>query len=563
MKKKIAALLLSILILLTSCGTPAAGDSNSPADPSVSPSSAPSADPSAAPSTDPSETPSTEPSVAPSTEPSVAPSAQPSETPSVPDDNDSCPTHIDADDNGLCDLCSTSVLVVVDFFGINDLHGKLPDGDGHPGVDELTTYLKDQRQTNDHVVLLSVGDMWQGTSESNLTEGNMITDWMNEMDFVAMAMGNHEFDWGEDPVRENADIAEFPFLAINIYERSTNQQVPYCQSSVMVECGDVQIGIIGAIGDCYSSISSDKTEEIYFKTGSQLTALVKNESDLLRAQGADLIVYVLHDGFGSSRNGSISASSMKSYYDVSLSKGYVDLVFEGHTHQRYVLRDERGVYHIQGGGDNSGITHAEVQINSANGNHTVHTAETISTDTYASLQDDPLVEDLMEKYADIISISSSVMGTNSKYRSGDAMRQLVADLYYEVGLERWGDEYDIALGGGFISIRAPRHLAAGDVTYGMLQGLFPFDNQLVLCSVSGRKLREKFFESTHYNYFISYGSYGSSIKNNLDPNGTYYIVVDSYTSTYAPNGLTEIERYDPGVYARDLLADYIRSGGLE
>ena len=39
-------------------------------------------------------------------------------------------------------------------------------------------------------------------------------------------------------------------------------------------------------------------------------------------------------------------------------------------------------------------------------------------------------------------------------------------------------------------------------------------------------------------------------------------MVDTYTSTYAPNRLTEIARYTDGVYARDLLADYIREGGL-
>ena len=473
-----------------------------------------------------------------------------------------CKTHTDQDDNGMCDICHLSVLVEVDFFGINDLHGKLPDGNNHPGVDELTTYLKNARQGNEHVVLLSVGDMWQGMAESNLTQGTIITDWMNELDFSAMTLGNHEFDWGEDPIKKNAELAEFPLLAINIYERKTNKQVDYCQSSVMVQCGDVQIGIIGAMGDCYSSISSEQTKNIYFKTGSELTGLVKKESESLREQGADFIVYMLHDGFGDSRSGTVSSSSLKSYYDTKLSDGYVDIVFEAHTHQRYVFKDEKGVYHIQGGGDNRGITHAEVQINSANGNHKVNVAEPLSNGTYVHLEDDPLITQLLDKYADIISPATRVVGTNSRKRSGNELRQLVADLYYKTGMERWGSEYDIALGGGFISVRDPGYLAAGDVTYGQLQGLFPFDNQLVLCSVSGQNLKDKFFESDHYAYYICYGSYGSSIKNKIDPNGTYYIVVDSYTSTYAPNGLTEIERYDPNVYARDLLAEYIENGGL-
>ena len=520
--------------------------SNTPA-----PVDTPNTEPTPQPTTTPTPTPDA--TLTPTPAPTPTPSQTPSQSPSVPADSNSC-THTDLDDNGLCDSCSTSVLVVVDFFGINDLHGKLSDGTNHAGV---------ARETNDHVVLLSVGDMWQGTSESNLTEGNLITDWMNELDFAAMTLGNHEFDWGEDPVRENAEMAEFPFLAINIYDRKTNQQVSYCQSSVMVECGGAQIGIIGAMGDCYSSISPDKTKGIYFKTGTELTNLVQQESDKLRAQGADLIVYMIHDGFGQSKDGTISSANLSSYYNISLSEGYVDLVFEGHSHQRYVLRDPKGIYHIQGGGDNAGITHAEVQINFANGNHIVNTAKHLDDSTYTMLEDDPLIEQLLEKYAQEIAPSAQIVGTNRYNRSGTDMRQLVADLYYKIGIERWGSQYDIALGGGFISIRSPGYLPKGSVTYGMLQGLFPFDNDLVLCSVRGKQLKEKFFESDHYAYYISYGAYGRSIRNQIDPNAIYYVVVDSYTSTYKPNGLTEIERYDPGVYARDLLAEYIRNGGLE
>ena len=52
-------------------------------------------------------------------------------------------------------------------------------------------------------------------------------------------------------------------------------------------------------------------------------------------------------------------------------------------------------------------------------------------------------------------------------------------------------------------------------------------------------------------------------KNNIQSNKTYYIVVDSYTSTYKYNNLTEIERLGPGIYARDLLAQYILDGRLK
>jgi len=476
-----------------------------------------------------------------------------------------CQSHTDVENNGLCDVCSESVVVIFDFYAINDLHGKLADADTHPGVDELTTYLKKARQTDDHVVLLSTGDMWQGSSESNMTSGQIMTDWMNELDFAAMALGNHEYDWGEDPILENQAISEFPLLAINIYERANNEPVTYCKPSVMVESGGVQIGIIGAIGDCYSSISPDKVSEVYFKTGSELTSLVKKEALRLRGEGADFIVYLLHDGYEQTKSGSatqVNGGQLAYYYDTELSNGYVDLVFEGHTHQRYILQDEYGVHHLQNGGDNKGISHVEVSINTANYNTDVQTAELLSTGTYALMEDDPIVEELLDKYQTEIDQASQILGTNAVERQRNTMRQLVADLYYEAGMERWGREYDIVLGGGFVSIRSPGYLAKGEVTYGMLYSLFPFDNELVLCSIKGRDLKSRFFETDNDSYFIACGDYGEQVRKNIDPNATYYVVVDTYSSLYAPNKLTEVERYGEKYYARDLLAEYAEAGGF-
>lgn len=469
-----------------------------------------------------------------------------------------CESHRDADQNTICDICGKTVLIWIDFYSINDLHGKLADGSNHPGVDELTTYLKAARDADDHAIFLSVGDMWQGSSESNLTYGRIVVDWMNELDFAAMTMGNHEYDWGEAYIEANAEAAEFPFLAINIYDRATDTRVDYCEASVVVECGGIQVGIIGAIGDCYSSISSDKVRDIYFKTGDELTALVKAEAQRLRAEGVDLIVYSLHDGWNTTGNGCFTEDELAPYYDLTLSDGYVDLVFEGHTHQKYLAPDTYGVYHLQHEGDNSGgISHVELAYNTVTGQVSVNLAELVGG-SYYNYPDDPIINELLEKYEEQISISKLVLGYNSARRKSDWLRQKVADLYLEAGLEKWGGEYDIALGGGFISVRNPYELAAGDVTYGMLQSLFPFDNELVLCSIKGSDLLNKFINTSNKNYYIR-----RSGNETIDPNGTYYVVVDTYTSTYAPNRLTEIERYGADIFARDLLAAYIAEGKME
>ena len=477
-----------------------------------------------------------------------------------------CTAHTDRDDNGNCDSCSESVLITVDIYAINDIHGKFVDAELHPGVDEMTTFLRKAQSQQEHVLLLSSGDTWQGSSESNMTRGYLMTEWMNDLGFAAMTLGNHEFDWGEDPIEENAELAEFPLLAINVYDADTKQQVSYCQSSVVFEAGGVQVGIIGAIGDCYSSISPDKVEDVYFVTGSALSALVKEEAQRLRDEGVDFIVYSLHDGLGSSFGGSvkpIGTGFLSSYYDPSLSNGVVDLVFEGHSHQSYLLLDDYGVFHLQNGGDNkNGISHAAVTINSANGNTEVTTAELISHSRYTGLEDDPVVEDLLEKYEEQIGTVRDTLGYNARERDRNSLRQLSADLYYEAGMKAWGDEYEIALGGGFFSVRSPGFLPAGDVTYAQLHSLFPFDNELVLCKVKGRDLRNKFFQSSNDNYFISYGDYGAQLRSNIDNDAVYYIVTDTYTAYYAPNNLEVVEFFGQAVYNRDLLADYVAAGGL-
>ena len=471
--------------------------------------------------------------------------------------------HIDRDDDGSCDECGESVIIFLDMFVINDLHGKLCDSGTQPGVDEMTTYLKNAYATKDHVLLLSSGDMWQGSSESNLTHGLIVTDWMNELDFVSMTLGNHEFDWGEEYIRANAALAEFPLLAINIYDRDTKQPVDYCQPSVMVKRGGATIGIIGAIGDCYSSISGEHSGDFYFKVGDELTALVKAEAERLREAGADFIIYSIHDGHSGSTGGNyISDSALDDYYEPVLSEGHVDIVFEGHTHYSYVLRDDEGVYHLQNGGDNKGLSSARAKINFANGNSSVDEARFVPSREYSSLPDDDIVQSLMDKYEDQVSEAGRVLGRNDRDRNGDTLRQLVADLYLEAALEMFGADYDIVLGGAYMTVRSPGYLPMGEVTFSQIQGLFPFENRLVLCSVKGSDLLRNFIRTTNSNYFISYSDYGLSILDSINPNGTYYILTDTYSSTYAPNRLTEVAYYTEGVFAHHLLADYIADGGL-
>ena len=139
---------------------------------------------------------------------------------------------------------------------------------------------------------------------------------------------------------------------------------------------------------------------------------------------------------------------------------------------------------------------------------------------------------------------------------------MVANLYCTKGVEKWGAEYDIVLGGGYISCRSPGYLPAGEVSYSQLQSLLPFDNQITLCSIQGRDLISKFLETDNQAYFIKTTNYGESIRSSIDPNAVYYVVTDSYSAYYSYNNMTVIDTYGDNVFARDLVADYITQGAL-
>jgi hypothetical protein len=133
----------------------------------------------------------------------------------------------------------------------------------------------------------------------------------------------------------------------------------------------------------------------------------------------------------------------------------------------------------------------------------------------------------------------------------------VAKLYYEAGVAKWGSNYNITLGGGFLKTRSPYNLSAGTKTYGDLLNILPFDNRLVLCSIRGTYLKSRFIETSNTDYHIYMESSAAIVDSQ-----TYYVIVDTYTATYSYNKLTIIEYYDDVTFARDLLADAIKAGKL-
>ncbi|MDE7158755.1 MAG: 5'-nucleotidase C-terminal domain-containing protein, partial [Clostridiales bacterium] len=206
------------------------------------------------------------------------------------------------------------------------------------------------------------------------------------------------------------------------------------------------------------------------------------------------------------------------------------------------------------------ISCADVSLNTARAEYTVK-PRLISSRDYASnsIQDDPAIEDIFGKYFPTSNPYTTVLGTNTYKRWSSDICWQVAKLYYETGIEEWGSQYDIVLGGGYLKTRSPYNLEAGELTYAKLFSVLPFDNEIVLGSIKGSDLKSKFISTDNENYHV----YPALSASDYSNNDTYYIIIDSYTSTYAPNRITEVARLNSGKYARDLLADFVSSGGWE
>ena len=91
-------------------------------------------------------------------------------------------------------------LVTLSIVGTTDLHGRVFPSNGQGPLEQLGGYLRNLRAARaadgGAVLLLDAGDTFQGGLESNLSEGALVVDAYNALGHDALAIGNHEFEFG-------------------------------------------------------------------------------------------------------------------------------------------------------------------------------------------------------------------------------------------------------------------------------------------------------------------------------------------------------------------------------
>lgn len=183
------------------------------------------------------------------------------------------------------------------------------------GLDRTATLIKSVRASRpDNTLFFDSGDTWQGSYTSLKTDGMDMVEAMNLLKPDAMT-GHWEFTYGTDRVQELVEALDFEFLAGNI--RDTEWDEAAFEAISYYEKGGIKIGVIGQAFP-YTPIANPRYMIPNWTFGIR-EETVQEHVDTARAEGAELVVLLSHNGFDVDRK---LASRVKG----------IDVILTGHTH---------------------------------------------------------------------------------------------------------------------------------------------------------------------------------------------------------------------------------------
>ncbi|MFR6281483.1 MAG: 5'-nucleotidase C-terminal domain-containing protein [Lacrimispora saccharolytica] len=380
----------------------------------------------------------------------------------------------------------------------NDTHGYL-NGDGEEIVGiALAAGLKESTPNS---ILVDAGDATQGLPLASLTKGADVIELMNLAGYDLMTPGNHEFDFGTETFLSNAQKADFPVLAANIYRNGSpllkDVQEDSSGCHAVLEQNGVRIGFFGlTTADTASSTNPAGIKDLEFRDEIETA---KTEINHLEEEGADVIVAMCHMGnMDASCTSADLADAMTGEY-----QDKIDIIIDGHSHT--VENEEtNGILIVQTGSGMAGIGKLTLEVR---GDEVSASEELLGPADLADIVPDAAVA---ERLKQIESSQSDLLGetvgtTETTLWAGQvgvvALTRLVETNYgnftadafrsaAETYLQTLGTDTDLPViaveNGGGIRAMSPN----GDITMGDLISAFPFSNTIYLKKVTPAILYE-------------------------------------------------------------------------
>lgn len=445
--------------------------------------------------------------------------------------------------------------VEVKIIAFNDLHGHLEaprlslllpatDKTGHyvpaGGAAYLGSAIKSLKQANPYHAVVSAGDMI-GASPlvSALFLDEPTIEAVNAFGIDFNAVGNHEFDKGyaellrmqnggcaKFTLREPCALskpftgANFGFLAANTYQADGKTLFPATGiKSFGSGTQQVKIGFIGlTLKNTPHIVTPAGVAGLTFADEARTANALLPQ---LKAQGADAIVLVIHEGGTTDGTPDDSCPSLSGAIVPILERldPGIDVVVSGHTHRAYICdygkRNPGKPFLLTSAGQyGTLVTDIKLMIDprthqliSKSANNVIvqgdafvnHAGLMIQpSDDYPRFAKDPEVDAIVSRYADAAaSLSQRIVGrlttplTRRQVASGESeLGNLIADaqLAATQSAEHGGAQIALMNPGG---VRADLYVpqGGGDLSYGQIFSAQPFGNNLVVKSFSGAQLR--------------------------------------------------------------------------
>jgi len=225
------------------------------------------------------------------------------------------------------------------------------------GLDYLSKYINIlNNEFPNRLLYVDAGDLFQGGTESLLTNGEIMTDSLNLMKCQAASFGDCEFHYSREFLEDKVSKSNFPYLSTNIYDNKKQSKNAFgtnhfTSKVYTINVTDsyidkIKIGIVGL-----SRLMSKK--ELSGKGYDSIEFLnyrneLISEANKLRGEGCHAVLLLTHIGLscGTEKNMNLNMYTTKSEQELcdtgselyqlllSLEKDVIDGVITGHYHQQ-------------------------------------------------------------------------------------------------------------------------------------------------------------------------------------------------------------------------------------
>ena len=216
------------------------------------------------------------------------------------------------------------------------------------------------------LLLLDGGDIYQGTVLSNLRRGQPLYVALDKMDYDAVALGNHEFDWGfETMVDDDATLLgyeqdgtynanEIPVLCANLYRHgkrthTTRDYIILDKAAVNADgyLVNVRIGVIGMAHYKATSMFAHQFINKGYDVRIDYAPINALADSLERSGSCDATVLLIHGA------ADVAAQELGQ-------QSVIDLVLGGHSHMNQCDTTAWGLPYVQAKAYGQSFSYAEL-----------------------------------------------------------------------------------------------------------------------------------------------------------------------------------------------------------